>query len=239
MSKTNDVKTEGGASVGGSVKAGGDFIGRDQIVVNIASLSEQTLGALSHVLDHLNHEPSTGTETLFRNHIEPIYQNIKTIHKDYERTIFDLRRYLLDEERDLDLLIEWLMERSLVWRSDRNYLKNVHYGLGPVEEKLEIILNQTQSPNLIGRFCAEIVEYFTAYTMEMPTSLYFYLIEQLTSIRKEENKSQNLQPVDGSKKPDDETLVDRLIQNLGEEELMENWQAITQTYLEMRGRYLP
>lgn len=256
MEKTN---TSSSVSIEGNLNTGGDFVGRDQFInlngdiINITGLDRTSLVALNTFIQKIKSKDLPSRKLVFEFHVEPIFQRIKVVHEDYQRSIFEFQTLL---HRKLEVSSatahEWLKLRSLLYKADRRLLKNV-------EEELSMVRTALNDDSIfvaaIFDFSQAILRYLYSQSEVIPEETVVYirhghgmgytqLVREIEFLEKArdfegdlENMPSNIREIIKSirsKELQPEQLIENLLNDVSIG-LPEKWQEVCKNYLKLKG----
>lgn len=257
------INTSGGISIEGNLNIeSGDFVGRDHFVningdiINITGLDRISLEVLNALIQRLKSKDLPSRKLVFEFHVEPIFQRIKVVHEDYQRSIFEFQTLL---HRKLEVSSatahEWLKLRSLLYKADRRLLKNVEEELSMVRTALN---NDSIFVAAIFDFSQAILRYLYSQSEVIPektSTTVFYirhghgmgytqLVREIEFLEKArdfegdlENMPSNIREIIKSIRSK-ELAPEQLIENLLNDVsigLPEKWQEVCKNYLKLKG----
>lgn len=228
MSEINRANTDGGLINAGSATAGRDLVGRDKYEIDLSSISASTLETILRGFLVPSHERIQGKEMLFRYHIEPTYQKLEQVHKDYENALLALRTQIRDDSLDTHGLLEWFEAKSIYYRSERVYLKNIDAEINALLGGMSNSKELEHLRKLISTFSATIISYFDVTDGR---SLYNRVLFELRLINDAQTEGVgNLR--------DAKFALNRWTAEMLSHYLPTKWNAITLVYLQLRGTML-
>jgi hypothetical protein len=225
------TNTSGDTNIGGNVNTnGGDFIGRDKVIIELFSHQDDFVRLFNLLIVSLQNDKPATKQMLFEHHIEPVFRKLEEVHRDYQRTLFELDAKLAYGEVDFQKLYEWLNRERHNYRSDRLYLKRIYVEYDSLLSHFTPHIDRTNSspnsPELIDTI-QDFSNAITSYFMFDPDmTAYTSFIQSLEIIIKDRDcRDVNAEICE----------FRQTLHHIIEYVLFDGWEKIVWAYLKLRG----
>lgn len=227
MSENNYISNSAGIYIGGSATAGEDLVGRDKYELQFPSISAEALESLIRSL--LVPKPGSflTKETLFMRHIEPTFQKMEQVHKDYERALLALQTEIEKDPIKMPSLLNWFEARSIDYRSERAYLKNIHWEMDAVVSQISDDSELEKLRELIHEFSSSVIGYFSLQAIDSP---YTHIIFELKILNDSCISIEGQKGIESVKH-----VLTTKLHGMIFHVFPSRWETITRTYLKLRG----